>query len=75
MELTHDCLEKVYYPDGDPDSDSHIEPPYSYNAYCAERRKYVTEDTLENYRIMDSSEKLVERFENGKQSGSWYYSV
>ncbi len=67
VELTHDCLEKVYYPDGDPDSDSHIEPPYSYNAYCAERRKYVTEDTLENYRIMDSSEKLLERFENGEK--------
>lgn len=67
VELTHDCLEKVYYPEGDPDSDSHIEPPYSYNAYCAERRKYVTEDTLENYRIMDSSEKLLERFENGEK--------
>ena len=67
VELTHDCLEKVYYPDGGSDSDSHIEPPYSYNAYCAERRKYVTEDTLENYRIMDSSEKLLERFENGEK--------
>ena len=67
VELTHDCLEKVYYPEGDPDSDSHIELPYSYNAYCAEHRKYVTEDTLENYRIMDSSEKLLERFENGEK--------
>ena len=67
VELTHDCLEKVYYPDGGTDADSHIEPPYSYNAYCAERRKYVTEDTLENYRIMDSSEKLLERFENGEK--------
>ena len=26
----------------------------------------MTEDTLENYRIMDSSEKLLERFENGE---------
>ena len=27
----------------------------------------MTEDTLENYRIMDSSEKLLERFENGEK--------
>ncbi len=65
VEITHDLLEKMYYPEGKRDFEMHIELPYSYNAYCAERRKYVTEDTQENYRITDSSENLLERFENG----------
>ena len=38
VELTHDRLEKIYYPEDKQDFDIQIELPYSYNAYCVERR-------------------------------------
>ena len=41
------------------------EMPCSYDAYCRERSQKVTDDTLESYRIMDSSEKLLKRFREG----------
>lgn len=41
------------------------ETPCSYGEYCKKRSAFVTEETLENYRIVDSSEKLLKRFGEG----------
>ncbi|MFR3494873.1 MAG: hypothetical protein ACLTTJ_14205 [Blautia sp.] len=34
---------------------------------AADRSRYVTEDTLENYRIVDSSFKILKRFATGSR--------
>ena len=63
VDLTHDRLEKIFY-HGIPENKQTM-VPCSYNAYCEKYREYITEDTQENYRIVDSSEKLLARFDDG----------
>lgn len=41
--------------------------PCSYNEYCVKHKELITEDTIENYRIVDSSAKLLERFHTGEK--------
>lgn len=65
VDLTNDQLEKIYYHVTTEDFHLGIHPPCSYNDYCLARSQYVTEETMENYRIVDSSEKLLERFQTG----------
>ncbi len=65
VDLTHDRLEKIFFPSGSNRFRISQQAPCSYNEYCASRIVLVTEDTMENYRIVDSSEKLLERFQNG----------
>lgn len=65
IDLTNDRLENILYPTGKQEFDLDAALPCSYDDYCRERSRFVTEDTLENYRIVDSSEKLLERFHNG----------
>ena len=67
VDLTHDRLEKIFYPAHADEFAIEQETPCSYDKYCVSRRGFVTEDTLENYRIVDSSEKLLERFRNGSK--------
>ena len=65
VNLTEDKIEAVYFHKEDHSIDVELEVPCSYNVYCQERSEGITEDTLENYRIVDTSEKLIGRFEDG----------
>lgn len=65
MDLTNDKLENVYYHEAAFKVENDIQTPRSYSDYCNKRSRYVTEDTLENYRIVDSSFKLLKRFATG----------
>lgn len=47
--------------------DVNVETPCSYNQYCQERESEVADDTLENYRIADTTEKLLGRFADGEK--------
>lgn len=65
VDLTNDCLENAFYHVKRESIIIDREMPCSYDAYCRERSQKVTDDTLESYRIMDSSEKLLKRFREG----------
>ena len=65
VDLTNDKLENVYYHEAAFKIENDIQTPCSYSDYCNKRSRYVTEDTLENYRIVDSSFKLLKRFATG----------
>ena len=65
VDLTNDKLENVYYHEAAFKVENDIQTPRSYSDYCNKRSRYVTEDTLENYRIVDSSFKLLKRFATG----------
>ena len=65
VDLTNDKLENVYYHEAAFKVGNDIQTPCSYSDYCNKRSRYVTEDTLENYRIVDSSFKLLKRFATG----------
>ena len=65
VDLTNDRLENVYYHEAAFKVENDIQTPCSYSDYCNKRSRYVTEDTLENYRIVDSSFKLLKRFATG----------
>ena len=65
VDLTNDKLENVYYHEAAFKVENDVQTPCSYSDYCNKRSRYVTEDTLENYRIVDSSFKLLKRFATG----------
>ena len=65
VDLTNDTLEKVFAQHSEGRFDLGMEPPCSYDAYCQRRSEFVTDDTLESYRLVDTSEKLLRRFEGG----------
>ena len=44
-----------------------LEVPCSYDEYCRIRSDLVSPDTRENFRIMDSSAKMLERYSNGER--------
>ena len=69
VNLTQDYLEKTVHhkKKGERTFDFEIEVPCSYDAYCMERRQYITEDTLETYKIVDTSKGLLERFAAGEK--------
>ena len=56
---------RVFYHSGQKKFDLNIDLPCSYEKYCGECSAFVAEETLESYRIVDSSKKLLQRFENG----------
>ncbi len=65
LDITHGMIERVFmHPDGT-FRDLGIDAPYPYSDYCAHRSTYVLPETLESYRIVDSPEKLLRRFEAG----------
>ena len=65
VDVTHGTIERVFmHPDGT-FRDLGIDAPYPYRDYCAHRSAYVLPETLESYRIVDSPEKLLRRFEAG----------
>lgn len=65
VDLTHDRLEKFFEHSKEKEFKLDQETPCSYGEYCKKRSAFVTEETLENYRIVDSSEKLLKRFGEG----------
>ena len=42
-----------------------LELPCSYDEYCRRRTEWVTKETRESYRIIDTAEKLLKRFKTG----------
>ena len=65
VDLTNDRLEKIFYHVEEREFDVDPPLPCSYDLYCEMRKTYISEETLENFRIADSSRKLLERFKNG----------
>lgn len=67
VDLTNDRLERVFFDATAEEIKIEVHTPCSYTEYCRERCSYVTDDTIENYRIVDSSQKLLRRFETGSR--------
>lgn len=44
-----------------------LELPCSYDEYCRRRSDQIAGETLENYRLIDTSEKLQKRFDAGEK--------
>ena len=65
VDLTDNLLEKVFSHPSMNRIDLGIEPPCAYDDYCRIRSEFVTDETLESYRLIDTSEKLLERFNAG----------
>ncbi len=65
VDLTNDQLEKIFYHTTEKEFDLDMILPCSYDEYCKKQSYFVTDDTQENYRIVDSSSKLLERFHSG----------
>ena len=65
VNLTEDLIEGVFFHSEDHGIEVVVKTPCSYSGYCRERRQFVTEETQENYRLMDTSQKLIGRFEDG----------
>lgn len=65
VNLTDDLLERIFYHAARKEFNLDMELPCSYNDYCRERSRFVASETLENYYLMDSSAKLLERFRSG----------
>ena len=65
VDLTNNRLEHIFYHTKVWEFGDMPMMPCSYDEYCNARGQYVTEETLENYRIVDSAQKLLERFASG----------
>ena len=54
-----------------------IDPPLdgSYSSYCREYARKVTPETLESYRLTDSAEKLLRRFDAGEKQVAVEYCL
>ena len=73
VDFTHDLLERIFSQDLGKRHPLNIDPPCSYDGYCAERSQYVSGDTLENYRLVDTSAKLLARFASGSRQVTTEY--
>ena len=68
VDFTHDRLEKIFYhSESVQEFDIKTALPCSYDTYCLKQEEFITEDTRENYRIVASSAKLLERFYTGEK--------
>lgn len=65
VNLTNDTVEKVFSYPSENRYDLDIEPPCPYSTYCCERAQFVTDDTLKSYQLIDTSDKLLQRFAAG----------
>ena len=66
VDLTHGRLEQTFYQTTAlRQFDLHLTLPCSYDDYCTQRSRFVTPETLENFRIVDTAAKLLERFHSG----------
>ncbi len=68
VDLTHDRVENIFCREGARERiNAKVEVPCSYDEYCRIRSEIVSPDTRENFRIMDSSAKMLERYRNGER--------
>ena len=69
VNLTQDRLEQIFHHRKKEERifDFQGELPCSYDAYCRKIRKHITEDTLETYKIIDTSKSLLDRFYAGEK--------
>ena len=69
VNLTQDRLEQIFHHRKKEERifDFQGELPCSYDAYCRKIRQYITEDTLETYKIIDTSKSLLDRFYAGEK--------
>ena len=69
VNLTQDRLEQIFHHKKKEERifDFQGELPCSYDAYCRKIRQYITEDTLETYKIIDTSKSLLDRFYAGEK--------
>lgn len=68
VDLTHDSVENIFCREGARERiNAKVEVPCSYDEYCRIRSDLVSPDTRENFRIMDSSAKMLERYRNGER--------
>lgn len=65
VDLTNDRLEQVFFASDGGLAEPDMQLPCSYMAFCRKYAGSITEDTLESYRLADSSEKLLARFKGG----------
>ena len=74
VDLTHDRVENIFCREGARERiNAVVEVPCSYDEYCRIRSEQVTPDTRENFRIMDSSAKMLERYHKGVKQMSVEY--
>ena len=69
VNLTRDRLEQIFHHKKKEERifDFLGELPCSYDAYCRKVRQHITEDTLETYKIIDTSKSLLDRFYAGEK--------
>ena len=69
VNLTQDRLEQIFHHRKKEERifDFQGELPCSYDGYCRKIRKHITEDTLETYKIIDTSKSLLDRFYAGEK--------
>ena len=69
VNLTQDRLEQIFQHRKKEERifDFQGELPCSYDGYCRKIRQHITEDTLETYKIIDTSKSLLDRFYAGEK--------
>lgn len=69
VNLTQDRLEQIFHHRKKEERifDFQGELPCSYDGYCRKIRQHITEDTLEMYKIIDTSKSLLDRFYAGEK--------
>ena len=69
VNLTQDRLEQIFHHRKKEERifDFQGELPCSYDEYCRKIRQHITEDTLETYKIIDTSKSLLDRFYAGEK--------
>lgn len=65
VDLSHGILERAISLSLENRYPLDVETPCYYGAYCKDRLKFVTPETAENFRMVDSARKLLKRFEAG----------
>ena len=77
VDLTQDILERRFLKEEDGPALPVIDYPLpgSYQDYCREYARLVTQDTLESYRLTDSPAKLLKRFSSGDKQFTVEYRV
>ena len=72
VNLTDDILEQTFSKPSETNqlenlADLGMEIPCSYEAYCKKCAEHISQETLTAYRMIDTPEKLLNRFKKGKK--------
>lgn len=73
VDLTNDVLDKTISRDIPKRRALNIQTPCSYDQYALKRSRYITEETLESFRLIDSCDKLLRRFASGTSQATAEY--